>query len=129
MSKTKLSNITKKYKTGKIITDLLSFLCMWGPALFWIIYTLAKSGIVIKYSFGASCLAAIILCIISAICKYHWRTPVVILLFGLYGFGYHFAAVLITVGVGIILDELLITPLHKHYREKYSINKEIDKRG
>lgn len=35
---------------------------------------------------------------------------------------------LLIVAVGTILDEFLLTPLHKHFKNKATINREIDKR-
>lgn len=122
--------MTKAYRVRRLIFSSLSFLCIWGPSIFFIIKAFATGEATTKSGFtlGATCVVATIFCIVSAVFKYHWRTPAVIVLIALYTFANNFGVVLITVGVGIILDELVFTPLARHYRNLYVINREIDKR-
>lgn len=122
--------MTKKYRSRRWIFTILSFICVWGPAVFYIIQAFAtgqahtKSG----FTLGATCIVAILLCVVSAVFKHHWRTPAVIILISLYTFANNFGAILLSVGIGVILDEIIFTPLANHYRNLYTINREIDRR-
>jgi hypothetical protein len=123
--------MTKRYKRLSFLFSLLSFLCVWGPAIYFLVEAWFTGKLQGKdaITLGSTALVAIILCLVSFIFKYHWRTPVVIILMGLYFLAENFACILLVVGICIILDELLFTPLHKKFKGLYTINREIDKRG
>lgn len=123
------SKRTKKFRAGKWIFWSLSFLCNWGFIIAFFIYGLVCGEVTAQYSVAITGIVAIILGIISILFKRHWRTPLVIILGGLYFAVMKFSIVIITLAVCIILDELIFTPLYLYFREKTSINKEIDKRG
>ena len=123
------SQRTKKFRAGKWIFWSLSFLCNWGFIIAFFIYGLVCGQATARYSVAITGIVAIILGIISILFKRHWRTPLIIILGGLYFAIMKFSIVIITLAVCIILDELIFTPLYLYFREKTSINKEIDKRG
>lgn len=123
------SKRTKKFRAGKWIFWSLSFLCNWGFIIAFFIYGLVCGEATAQYSVAITGIVAIILGIISILFKRHWRTPLIIILGGLYFAVMKFSIVIITLAVCIVLDELIFTPLYLYFREKTSINKEIDKRG
>lgn len=122
--------MTKKYRLRRLLFSFLSFLAVWAPAIIFTLraFITGEAHTTSGFTLGAACIVSVLLCAVSAVCKYHWRTPAVIILLALYTFANNFGIVLITVGIGIMLDELIFTPIAKHYKNLYIINKEIDKR-
>lgn len=119
---------TRKFRILKWTFGTLSFIATYGLLLFFIIYGLASSGDKGKYIFGLDILACIVVTLISAISKRHWRTPIVLLCVGLYFVVEAMAPLLITLGISILLDELILTPIYEYSSKKLDINVEIDKR-
>lgn len=124
-----MSDRTKKLKSKANLFGALSVLAIWAPALIWLILSFFTGEIAEKISLGSTTMLAIILTVLSAAFKKHWRTPSIILLVGLYLCVQSFTPVLLTVSCGIILDELILTPLYSKYKNRMIINAEIDKRG
>ena len=56
------------------------------------------------------------------------RSTIWILLLGIYICLDNIMPVLLTIAIGTITDELILTPLHKKYKQLAIINSEIDKR-
>lgn len=127
--KTVKTKRTKKYLASKRIFWTLSFLCNFGLLIAFFIYGMANATETVRYTMTMTGLVGIIVSGISAICKKHWRTPLVIILGGLYLVADKFLIVLAIIGIAIMLDELIFRPAYLHFREKASINLEIDKRG
>lgn len=121
-----MSKITKKYKFLRNLFWTFSFIANFGFIIGFFIYGMIEGTN--KYSMCLVGLVGVILGVISLILKYHWRTPLIIVLGGLYFAIDRFYIVLISLALCIILDELIFTPAYKHFREKSSINVEIDKR-
>ena len=130
------SNITKKYKTLASIFTILIY-SIWLIVLgFYIISGLVRAGnaepaeglgkelISLFYPLCISYIVAIILTIFvtQKIKTLGWMVAVVLASY-LYGN----LCMYITFGIWII-DEYILTPLQKHYKNLATINKEIDKR-
>lgn len=120
--------MTKRLKTKRNIMGFLSVLSTWGPALAWTIISFFTASGGATIAIGATAMIAIGLTIFSAMFKKNFRTPTMIIMLALYFAVKSFMPVILSVCGGIILDELVFTPLYAHYREKASINAEIDKR-
>lgn len=122
------SAITKRSRFARNLFWLLSFLCNFGPIVAFFIYGLVLGSPSTHYTVALVGIVGIVLGIISLISKFHWRTPLIIIIGGLYFAITQFAVVLITISICIVLDELIFTPLYHHYKSKTQINKEIDRR-
>ena len=72
---------------------------------------------------------AIILTVINLLMKLSLRCIPWVVLIGIYICLKEITICLVVMAVCTIIDELIIAPLAKKYREKLTINKEIDKRG
>lgn len=125
---THVSKITKKYRSFKRIFWSLSFLSNFGLILAFFIYGLIFGEKSTQYSLALVGIVGLIVSGISLILKQHWRTPLIIVVGGLYWAINEFANVLIAVAVCIVLDELIFTPCYKHFANKTMINGEIDRR-
>lgn len=123
-----MSKRTKRFKIGKRITGLLSFLLNWGVLITFLIIGFATGEKSESFALGITGLAGVIIAFCSILAKKHWISPLIVLMLGLYIAIDYFTPVLITIGVCILLDELMVAPLHHYFKNKYSINVEIDKR-
>lgn len=121
--------MTKKYKTLKICFLALSILCSFGPLIYFVIDGFIGAKTVEKLALTFTTLGALIVTITAVFLKIKLRCPVFIILIGLAVALDKILPCIITVAICTILDEVVFTPLSKKYKELYTINKEIDKRG
>lgn len=120
---------TKKYKYLKNIFLFLSIYCLTFPLVFYGIQAIIKGTKVEKFTLGAFCLIALGMVIVNFLMKIKLKSMIWLILLGIYICLENITVLLIMVAVCTILDEILITPLYKHFNNKYKINKEIDKRA
>lgn len=121
---------TRKFLFLSILFTLISIGLTVGPAAYYIILAFNKADVVIKQSVLVSAIfVAVIGSLICLINKnFTFRSRVwIFLLAVMYCVG-AFKELILVFAVTQILDELIIAPLARHFRSKYSINKEIDKR-
>ena len=125
-----MSTMTSKYKKLSILTFLLSAMCSLCPILIYVIKAFVDKDVqeVNKYTLGIMCSVALIVTIINIAAKLHLRCIPWILLLGIYVCLKDITALLVIMAITTIIDELILTPLHKSFKNKYTINKEIDKR-
>ena len=121
--------MTKAYKGLAIFLGVLSFLFVFGPIAFF-----SYMGFVTATTIGKCALLSCLTVgsIISAVCainKYTPRSRMFIFLLGFYFALEHFLPIFLVLGTFTALDEFIICPLKKHYKNLYTINREIDKRG
>lgn len=120
---------TKKYGWLAAIFSTLSVLIIAAPMLYYIITGFIVGEVVSKVALGLTAVAALIILLIASIQKSKLNSPFWILAIGLSFCLTEIYPLLIWIGVGTVLDELVFTPLSKHYTNLYTINKQIDKRG
>ena len=125
-----MSTMTKKYKRLSILTFLLSALCSLCPIFIYVIKAFVDNDVqaVNKYTLGIMCSVALVVTLINIVAKLHLRCIPWILLLGIYLCLKNITALLVIMAITTIIDELILTPLHKSFKNKYTINKEIDKR-
>lgn len=123
-----MSQTTKSLKTKRNIFHLLSWLLAFLPILIWLCIAVAKSNDVTKTALAISVTIAGIFTISNILLKYSIRSTVWILLIGIYIALKDITPLLIIIAVCTVIDEFLVHPLYVHYRDRYKINKEIDKR-
>lgn len=125
-----MSTMTQTYKKLSIITFLLSSICSICPILIYVLKAFVDNDVqeVNKYTLGLMCSLALIVSLINIVAKLHLRCIPWILLLGIYVCLKDITTLLIIMAVTTIIDELILVPLHKSFKSKYTINKEIDKR-
>ena len=125
-----MSTMTHKYKRLSILTFLLSAICSLCPILIYVIKAFVDKDVqeVNKYTLGIMCSVALIITIINIAAKLHLRCIPWILLLGIYVCLKNITTLLVIMAITTIIDELILMPLHKSFKSKYTINKEIDKR-
>ena len=125
-----MSTMTNKYKKLSILTFLLSAICSLCPILIYVIKAFVDKDVqeVNKYTLGIMCSVALVVTLINIVAKLHLRCIPWILLLGIYLCLKDITALLVIMAITTIIDELILTPLHKSFKSKYTINKEIDKR-
>ena len=126
--KMKQSEETKKYALLSALFLVLSISITYGPILYYIITGLVIAETaqkVVLTLFATSALIAGVICFIQ---KHRFRSPLWLLILGIYFAIDHILPLIIMVAIGTILDETILTPLHKLYKSKKQINSEIDKR-
>ena len=121
---------TRRYKTLYIIFSILSLLTSLGPLIGYTIAGLCSDSLVV-YKVGLTCtiVLAILFTVINLLMKYHIRSALWVLILGISLCLESITTMLIWVAVGTILDEFILSPLKKRFKEKTSINVELDKRG
>lgn len=123
-----MSQTTKSLKNKTYFFHCLSWILTFLPILIWLGIALAKSNDVTKTALAISVLVAFLLTLVNLLLKYSIRSTIWILLIGIYVALKDITPLLIIIAVCTIIDEFLVHPLYKHYKERYHINKEIDKR-
>ena len=121
--------MTKKYKKKLNLVRLLSFTLTVLPVILYAILGFYNGSIGEKVSLGICTLLAIMFVIINVMFKYHIRSTLWIMLIGIYICIDNIIPLLITMAASTIIDEFVLVPLIKKYKDKYIINKEIDLRG
>ena len=125
-----MSTMTNKYKKLSILTFLLSAMCSLCPILIYVIKAFVDKDVqeVNKYTLGIMCSVALVVTLINIVAKLHLRCIPWILLLGIYLCLRNITTLLVLMAITTIVDELILMPLHKSFKNKYTINKEIDKR-
>ena len=128
------SERTKKCKSLATLFTVISWFLCFGLAIVYVIVFVTgmdpaqpsikeKLGVVI-YGIGLSLIPMLVLAILvkDKVRPTVWMLDVILA-------NYLFGSVVMYVTFGIwVLDEYVIGPLGRHYRQLYTINKEIDRR-
>ena len=120
---------TKHYKKLRNFFWFLSFLATVLPLLIYIIIGFKNGSISQVYTLGVCLTTCIIFTAINLIFRHHIKCTIYILLIGLYISVGNLVPLFITMGICTALEEFIFTPIYKSCGNKYTINKEIDKRG
>ena len=120
--------MTKTCKCKMIITGILSFLCSFGPLIVFTVMGLVQGEGKEKIVLAMTMVGAIIIALIAAMKKIHLRSTTFILMIGLWIALDRLLPFILTIAICTIIDELILTPLYKRFKEDYHTNKQIDKR-
>lgn len=120
--------MTEKYKKLYIITRVLSAIAVLAPLIIYTIFGFMQGTVGSRVVLGMCLTICLIFVIINVIAKHKIRSTIWILMIGLYMACNNIIPLLIIVAALTVIDEFVLEPLYKRYREKYVINKEIDKR-
>lgn len=128
MAKKPESNITKKDRRLSILFLVLSLMVTLAPILIYAVIAFVQGTVREKLTLGITLIIAIGLTVINIIFKFHIRSILWIMVLGIYFCIDNIMPLLLIVAIGTILDEFILTPLHKKFRAQAKINSEIDKR-
>lgn len=123
-----MSRETRKYKALSILFLALSILVLVAPLAYYSIQGFIQGETTEKFTLGITFVIACILFVINILFKFHIRSTIWIIVIGVYFCIDNILPMILVLAVGNILDEFVFTPLHKRYKNKAIINKEIDKR-
>lgn len=123
------SDVTKKYRKSYWTCKTLSWCITLLPMLIFVIWGFVEGTPHRKMALGGLMVIAIVLVVINILMKLSLRCVPWIMLLGIYICLQEITVLLIIMAVTTVVDELILTPLEKRFREKLVINKEIDKRG
>lgn len=122
------NSVTTKYKRLSLLFAVLSGAVTVLPLLVYVAYAFVAGGVSEKITLGLVGTVAVILCLVNVVMKLSLRSPLWILLLGVYHCMGSLEVLLLILAGGSILDELVFTPLHNKYKAKAVINGEIDSR-
>lgn len=123
------SKETKKYKRLAAIFTFISVALMLGPTAYYLVLGFLTASVVIeKVALASSIFVSLILTMLCVINKWTFRSKIWLIILALFFVIDHYLLMVMIFGFTQIADELIISPLAKHFRAKASINKEIDKR-
>ena len=128
MARRKRSDITKKYIHLSRFFRALQILILLLPIIVYAVMGFVNGEVTEKITLGISLTVALILFVINIVFKFHLRSCLWIMVLGIYFCIDNIMPLLLIVAIGTIVDEFLLTPLYKSFKNKATINKEIDKR-
>lgn len=128
MKKIAKSSASKHYMYLAITYKALSIIVTLGPMLFYVVKGFIEGQTTQKFTMGACAVVAVVLVAINVIMKINLRSPLWILLIGVYVCLGKIEILLIVMAVTTMLDEFWFSPAYKSFKNKYTINREIDKR-
>ena len=123
------SNITKSYRKKYWTCTILSWVLTFVPLLVFVIWGFVEGTPHRKLALGGLMVIAAILVVLNVLMKLSLRCIPWILLIGIYICLKEITVLLIVMAITTVLDELILEPLAKSFKNKLTINKEIDKRG
>lgn len=125
-----MTPITKKYRIIAVLLLIISILFNVAPLAAYTITGLVEADLTTeKVALTSTIFVVAILSVVAWVNKTTMRSRVWIVMLGLYFCLDSFITPLLIIAITQILDEWIISPLHKYYRNKYRINKEMDHRG
>lgn len=122
---------TKKFKIAAILLTVLSICLSIGPLIVYSVIAFNNAGAttVNKVTLMSMISIGTILSLVCAINKYSPRCRLWLIMIGLYVCLDKFIGCVLVMAITQCIDELAIHPLARIARQKYGINREIDKRG
>lgn len=122
-------NATRKYRKLSFLFGFISVLLNIAPFTIYAFIALVDSALIYqKIALSMTVLVVAILSLVAFINKVAMKSRLWIVLVGIYVCLGEIITPLIIIAVCQVLDELIVSPLHKNFRNKKTINKEIDKR-
>lgn len=121
--------MTKKYRKRYIILLIISVFLNVYPILYYTASAFIESNAVVhKVTLCSTIFIVLILSMVSWVTKVSLRSAMWILTIGLYMCLDSLLDMIMMIAVFQIIDEMIITPLKKFTKHKFTINKELDKR-
>lgn len=129
-----MKNQSSKYKRNYWILEAISIALTVIPILYFLIDGFIKGNTSGKAVLCTTSLIALVLGVINVVFKYHIRSTLWVTLIGIYyaldsslkSSKNAMLIVLIVLCATTMVDEFIICPLKKRYKEKYKMRKEIE---
>lgn len=122
------SEITKRYTRLSRIFLILEAIILTAPLIGYLIVGLRTSEPKEQVTLTATAMMALVLTSINLGFKCKFRSPIWLLLIGIYIAVDDMLPLILMIAAGSIIDEFLLSPLNHMFRSKASINCQIDKR-
>ena len=119
---------TKRLKSKRNLFCILSILLNFFPIAFYFAKALMVADTKEKLILGITFFCALILTLLNAIGKLNYRSVMWIIFLGIYQAVSDLMPLILMLACCTIIDEFIISPLHRRYKDLYTINREIDKR-
>lgn len=129
MSRFKKTKRTSNLHWALWFYRILDALLTYGPFIFYGVKCFASAQPVQRLALSATLIISMFLCILQILYKKRWRSLPWVLLLGFCFVMTKIYWAVILIAACTLLDELFVVPMLKRTREKYVINKEIDRRG
>jgi hypothetical protein len=123
-----MTSRTKKYKRLAYLFSLLSILVLLAPLAYYLVEAFIAGAVIEKLALGGLATMAIILTLFNMVMKANLRSPIWLILIGIFLVLENILPLIIFIAAGTILDEFVFSPLARRFRNLYTINNEIDKR-
>ena len=110
---------------------LFSLILTWGPIIIYTVmaYQTASASVTDKVALTSLLSVGVIMSIVCLINKYTLRCRTWLVLIGLWLCLDSVLGCILVIAITQCIDELIVQPIAKSYRNKLTINKEIDKRA
>lgn len=123
-------NITKKYHIAAIILLVVSILLNVAPLATYVMLGLTSGAVIVeKVALTSTIFVVLIMSCVAWMNKTVMRSRIWLIMLGLFFCLDSIATPLIIIAVTQVVDELIVCPLRARYKNRYTINKEIDKRS
>lgn len=126
----KRSAETKKSISKLRIAQTLDFIILVIPTVVYVVMGIIAEGRAVyeKVTLISAVFIAIILLLFNVLMKKHLRSPIWIILIGIYAALDNIMPLIIMIAASSIIDELFLTPIIKRMKVEVISNKTIDKR-
>lgn len=116
-----------KLAISATVTGVISIALNVIPMCYYLIKAFIAGETAEKLVLGATCTISIILVLFNILLKAKIRSPLWIALLGIVYVLPQIEVLLIMMSVSTVIDEFVVTPLHKSFKTKYTIQKELGK--
>lgn len=124
-----MTDITKKYRLIAAVLLIITILLNVGPLATYSVIAFCEADLVVeKVALTSTVFIVLIMTVYTMVSKTALRSRIWIILLGMYFCLDYILTPLVIIAVCQVVDEIVINPLYKHYHNKYTINREIDKR-
>lgn len=125
-----ISKETKKVRKKYWTCRILSFITTILPLLVFVVMGFANNEIHTgsKVFLGSTLICALILVLVNILKKYHLRSPLFLILLGIYYALGNILSLIVIISIGVVLDEFIFHPLAIKYKDELVANKVYDKR-
>ena len=121
--------MTKKYRSTYLALVIVSVILNLFPVAFYVVKAFIESSATYqKVALSSTIFISLILTCVSLLTKVNIRSVIWILFIGLYVCLDSIINMIMFIAIFQVADELVITPLKKMVKNKWIINKELDKR-
>ena len=124
-----MTPITRKARKRAIITGILSLMLLFIPLIVFVSIGFYKTDTTGKVCISFIGIATLVLTFLMAVMKAKLkRTVFWLILIGVYIGFRNMKSVIICMAICNIVDEVIVTPIHIHYKAVYKTNKILDDR-